>query len=99
MMVGLSKRMRWAAGLNIMAGVRITRRNALFMVWVVFFLAIMWLMWKMIVFAVWGMCYMFYGLFLCYKYMFLGAKWAVLRVVDMIRGKPEEPSDGQNAPE
>jgi len=86
MMVGLSKRMKTAAGFNIMAGVRITKRNALFMVWVVFFLAIIWLMWKMCVYAVWGGAYMFYGIFLIYKYMFLGAKWCVLKVVDAIKG-------------
>ena len=96
MMVGLSKRMKTAAGFNIMAGVRITKRNALFMIWVVFFLAIIWLMWKMCVYGFWGMCYMFYGLFLCYKYMFLGAKWCVLKVIAMIKGQPEElPQDGQ----
>ena len=90
MMVGVSKRMKRAAGIGFFAGIRLTRRNALFMIWVVFFLAIMWLMWKMLVYAAWGMCYMFYGIFLIYKYMFLGAKWVVLKVIDKIKGKPEE---------
>ena len=98
MMVGISARMRRAAAFSFFAGVRITRRNALFMVWVVFFLAIVWLMWKMCVYAFWGMCWLFYGIFLIYKYMFLGAKWLVLKVVDMIKDKPGDeaaPLDGE----
>jgi len=79
--------MKRAAGFNILAGVRITKRNALWMIWIMFFLAIIWLMWKMII-------YTFWGIFLLYKYMFLGAKWLVLR----IKKKPEELPENQSLP-
>ena len=87
-MIGFSRRMRRAASFNIMAGVRVTKRNALWMIWILFFLALIWLMWKICVYAFWAV-------FLLYKYIFLGAKWIVLK----IKSKSEKPPEGQNAPD
>ena len=58
MLVGMSKRLKRMGGFSILAGVRVTKRNAMWMVWAVFFLAMLWLMWKMLVLAGWGIYYM-----------------------------------------
>jgi len=55
MMVGFSKRLKRAGGFGILAGVRVTRRNAWYMIVAVFFLFIVWLMWKMMLLAGWGL--------------------------------------------
>ena len=94
MFVGFSQRLRRMGGLRIGAGLRLTRRNVLWMIWALFFVAIIWLMWKMIVLSGWLAYFMLYGLYLCYKYMFLGAGWCVKKVRGLIKGKAQIAPDG-----
>ena len=86
MMVGMSKRLKTMAGISIFAGVRITKRNASYMIIAMFFILMLRLMWYMLIGAGWLSYFMLYGIFLCYKYMFLGAKWLVLKVVGLFTG-------------
>lgn len=90
MFVGFSQGLRRMGGFRIGAGLRLTRRNAMFMIWLLFFVAIIWLMWKMILLAGWGLYFMLYGLYLCYKYLFLGAFWCVKKVFALITGRKDE---------
>jgi len=90
MLVGMSRRLRTMGGFSILAGVRITRRNAMWMIWIFFFLAMFWLMWKMLLLAGWGMYFMFYGIYLIYKYMFLGIVWVCKKAYHAITGKAQD---------
>ena len=53
MYVGISRTLKRMGGFNVMAGVRITKRNAAWMVWAFMFLGMFWLMWKIIVASLW----------------------------------------------
>ena len=53
MYLGIAKGLKRMGGFNIMAGVRITRRNAAWMIWVLMFLGMFWLMWKILVASLW----------------------------------------------
>ena len=67
MMVGMSKRLKRMGGFGIMAGVRITKRNAMWMIWIACFLGMIWLMWKMLLGGLWGVYFMCLGLAWVFK--------------------------------
>ena len=67
MMVGFSKRLKRMGGFSIMSGVRITKRNAVWMFWVLMFLGMFWIMWKWLVLAGWMLYYVCLGLAWVFK--------------------------------
>ena len=64
MYLSLSKTMAKFGKLRLGLGIRITKKNAIFMLFVSFIVATFQLMWYMLVFMFWLMYVIFYGFFL-----------------------------------
>ena len=88
MYVGLAKRLKRAGGFNIMAGIRITKRNALWMIWIFLFVAMFWLMWKMLIGAGWLLLWFYYYLLV----------WPVKKVYRLIKDKLDARQAANSAP-
>lgn len=81
MFISFSKTLARVGGFRIGCGIRITKKNAVWASFAVFFVALFQLMWYLTVGMLW-LCYaVFYGLFWCFKGAFLGIRAISRKIV------------------
>ena len=70
MFVGLSKTIARFGGFRLGIGMRINKKNAVWIAFVIMFIALFKLMWYVMVFCAWIMYAIFYGMYWCLKKLF-----------------------------
>ncbi len=70
MFLSLSKTIAKIGGFRLGLGIRITKKNAAIMSFVLFFVLMFQLMWYMMVVCFWLMYAMFYGIYWCIRKVF-----------------------------
>lgn len=91
MFVAVSKTLKRAGGFRFAAGIRITKKNAWFMLFILMFAYMFQAAWYMMIGICWltyyGMYWLFYGLYKIYYYLFKWSALGVKKLYSFIKGK------------
>lgn len=85
--VGFSRRLKGMGGLRFGVVHRVSGWELLF---IYIGIAFFYMIWYTLIFCGWSIYYMMYGLYLVYKYLFIGIYKAIKYLVKFIKGKIEE---------
>ena len=95
MFVGFTRRIKNASGFRLGLGMRVNKKNAIWLSFILLFVLMFQLMWKLMILTFWGMLWMFYGIFLMFKYMYLGMAWCIKKLYHLISNKIKASREAQ----
>lgn len=90
MFIAISNTLKRAGGFRFAAGIRITKRNAWFMLFLLLFVYTIQFGWYLMIVTGWGMYWLFYGLYKIYYYLFKWSALGVKKLYAFVKGKIDE---------